>query len=118
MNFLADITNALPETILVAFGLSALLLGAIGGDRISGLLRLLASLALAAASAAAFVQFGRGEAISAFASAELSPNGLYRVTQFTLFAKGVTYAMASLALFMSGGFLKSAKMERYEYPCW
>ena len=48
MNFLADITNALPETILVAFGLSALLLGAIGGDRISGLLRLLAAIALAA----------------------------------------------------------------------
>jgi len=116
MNFLADITNALPETILVAFGLSALLLGAIGGDRISGFLRLLAALALAAASVAAFVQFGRGEAISAFASAELSPNGLYRVTLFTLFAKGVTYAMASLALFMSGGFLKSAQMERYEYP--
>ncbi len=116
MNFLADITNALPETILVAFGLSALLLGAIGGDRISGLLRLLAAIALAAASVAAFVQFGRGEPISAFASAELSPNGLYRVTLFTLFAKGVTYAMASLALFMSGGFLKSAQMERYEYP--
>jgi NADH-quinone oxidoreductase subunit N len=116
MNFLADITNALPEAILVAFGLSALLLGAIGGDRISGMLRLLAAIALAAAAVAAFVQFGRGESISAFVSAELSPNGLYRVTLFTLFAKGVTYAMASLALFMSGGFLKSAQMERYEYP--
>jgi NADH-quinone oxidoreductase subunit N len=115
MNFLADITNALPETILVAFGLAGLLLGAIGGDRISGLLRLLATIALAAASVAAFVQFGRGESISAFASA-LAPDGLYRVTLFTLFAKGVTYAMAALALFMSGGFLKSAQMERYEYP--
>jgi NADH-quinone oxidoreductase subunit N len=80
------------------------------------MLRLLAAIALAAAAVAAFVQFGRGESISAFVSAELSPNGLYRVTLFTLFAKGVTYAMASLALFMSGGFLKSAQMERYEYP--
>ncbi len=115
MNFLADITNALPEAILVAFGLAGLLLGAIGGDRISGLLRLLAAVALGAAAAAAFVQFGRGESISAFASA-IAPDGLYRVTLFTLFAKGVTYAMASLALLMSGGFLKSAQMERYEYP--
>lgn len=116
MNFLADINNALPEAILVAFGLVGLLVGAIGGDRISGLLRLVAAIALAAASAAAFVQFGRGETISAFASAELAPEGLYRVTLFTLFAKGVTYAMAAFALFMSGGFLKSAQMERYEYP--
>ena len=116
MNFLADINNALPEAILVAFGLVGLLVGAIGGDRISGLLRLVAAIALAAASAAAFVQFGRGETISAFASAELAPEGLYRVTLFTLFAKGVTYAMAAFALFMSSGFLKSAQMERYEYP--
>jgi NADH-quinone oxidoreductase subunit N len=116
MNFLADINNALPEAILVAFGLVGLLVGAIGGDRISGLLRLVAAIALAAASATAFVQFGRGETISAFASAELAPEGLYRVTLFTLFAKGVTYAMAAFALFMSTGFLKSAQMERYEYP--
>lgn len=115
MNFLADINNALPEAILVAFGLVGLLVGAIGGDRISGLLRLVAAIALAAASATAFVQFGRGETISAFASAELAPEGLYRVTLFTLFAKGVTYAMAAFALFMSAGFLKSAQMERYEY---
>ena len=116
MDFLADITNALPETILVGFGLGGLLLGAIGGDRISGLLRLLAALALAGASAVAFIQFGRGETIAAFASAELAPEGLYRVTLFTLFAKGVTYALAAFALFMSGGFLKTAQMERYEYP--
>ena len=88
MDFLADITNALPETILVGFGLIGLLLGAIGGDRISGLLRLLAgAIALAAASAVAFMQFTRGEAITAFASADLAPDGLYKATLFTLFAK-------------------------------
>ena len=116
MDFLADITNALPETILAGFGLAGLLVGAIGGDRISGLLRLLASVALAAAAVVAFTQFGRGEAISAFASAELAPDGLYKVTPFTLFAKSVTYGLAAFALFMSGGFLKTAQMERYEYP--
>ena len=63
MDFLADITNTLPETILVGFGLIGLLLGAIGGDRISGLLRLAAAIALAVASAVAFMQFSRGEAI-------------------------------------------------------
>jgi len=76
MNFLADITTTLPETILVAFGLAGLLLGAIGGDRISGLLRVLAAAALTAAAVAAFVQFGRGESLPAFAS-EVAPDGLY-----------------------------------------
>jgi NADH-quinone oxidoreductase subunit N len=116
MDFLADISNALPETILAAFGLAGLLIGAIGGDRISGPLRVLAAFALAAAAAASFWQFGKGEAIAAFASAELAPEGLYRATLFTLFAKGVTYSLAALALFMSGGFLKTVQMERYEYP--
>jgi len=116
MDFLADINNAAPEAILAGFGLVGLLIGAIGGDRISGLLRLLAVLALAAASVAAAMQFGRGEAISAFASTPLAPDGLYRATLFGMFAKTVTYALAAFALAMSGGFLKSAQMERYEYP--
>ena len=115
MNFLADITTTLPETILVAFGLAGLLLGAIGGDRISGLLRLLAAAALTAAAVAAFVQFGRGESLPAFASV-VAPDGLYKATPFTIFAKGVTYVLAAFALFMSGGALKSSQMERYEYP--
>ena len=115
MNFLADITTTLPETILVVFGLAGLLLGAIGGDRISGLLRVLAATALAAAAVAAFVQFGRGESVTAFASA-MAPDGLYKATPFTIFAKGVTYVLAAFALFMSGGALKSSQMERYEYP--
>ena len=115
MNFLTDITTALPETILVVFGLVGLLLGAVGGDRISGLLRVLAAAALAAAAVMAFVQFGRGESVAAFASA-VAPDGLYKATPFTMFAKGVTYALAAFALFMSGGALKSSQMERYEYP--
>ena len=115
MNFLADITTALPETILVVFGLAGLLLGAVGGDRISGILRVLAAAALAAAAVMAFVQFGRGESVAAFAST-VAPDGLYKATPFTMFAKGVTYALAAFALFMSGGALKSSQMERYEYP--
>ena len=65
-----------------------------------------------------FYQFqhpGAVDGIEAFIS-PLAPDGLYRVTPFTLFAKGVTYVLAALALFMSGGFLKTAQMERYEYP--
>ena len=118
MDFLADINNAVPEAALAGFGLSGLLLGAIGGDRISGLLRLLSAAALVAASVLTFYQFqhpGAADGIAAFAS-PMAPDGLYRVTMFTLFAKGVTYALAALALFMSGGFLKTAQMERYEYP--
>jgi NADH-quinone oxidoreductase subunit N len=116
MDFLADITNAAPEAILAGFGLVGLLIGAIGGDRISGLLRLLAVVALGAAAAAAVLQFGRGESISAFASDPLAPDGLYKATMFTIFAKVVTYGLAAAALLMSGGALKSSQMERYEYP--
>jgi NADH-quinone oxidoreductase subunit N len=107
MNVVTDLQVALPEAVLAGFGLAGLLLGAVGGDRISGLLRLLSVVALAVASVLSFAQFSQGEAV-AF-------NGLYKVTAFVLFAKGATYALAALALFMSGGFLKSASMERYEY---
>ena len=118
MDFLADINNAVPEAALAGFGLVALLLGAIGGDRISGLLRLLSAAALVVAAVLTFHQFqhpGAADGIAAFAS-PMAPDGLYRVTMFTLFAKTLTYALAALALFMSGGFLKTAHMERYEYP--
>lgn len=115
MNFLTDITTALPETILVGFGLVGLLLGAIGGDRISGALRILAAIALVGAAGAAISQFNQGGSLTAFASA-VAPDGLYKATPFTLFAKSVTYILAAFALFMSGGFLKAAQMERYEYP--
>ena len=107
MNLLADLQVALPDAVLAGYGLGALLLGAMGGDRASGLLRLLSVVALAAAAALAFIQFPQGEAV-AF-------NSLYRITPFVIFAKGATYALAALALLMSGGFLKSASMERYEY---
>jgi NADH-quinone oxidoreductase subunit N len=107
MNLLADLRIAAPDALMAGFGLIALLLAAIGGDRISAFLRFITVLALASAAVFSFLQFQQGDA-EAF-------NGLYRITPFVLFAKGVTYAMASLALFMSGGFLKTAQMERYEY---
>ena len=107
MNLLADLQVALPEALLAGYGLAALLLAAIGGDRISVLLRILTSFALATAAVFAFIQFPQGDA-EAF-------NDLYRVTPFVLFAKGATYALAALALLMSGGFLRAASMERYEY---
>ncbi len=107
MNVLSDLQVALPDALLAAFGLGALLLGAIGGDRVAGLLRLLSVIALAAAAVLAFMQFPQGAA-EAF-------GGLYRITPFVLFAKGATYALGAASLFMSGGFLKAAHMERYEY---
>lgn len=107
MNLLADLQVALPDALLAGFGLAALLIAAIGGDRITGLLRFVSVIALAAASVFAFLQFPLGDA-EAF-------NGLYKVTPFVLFGKGATYALGALSLFMSGGFLKTASMERYEY---
>ena len=107
MNLLADLQIALPEAALAGFGLIALLIGAAGGDKASGLLRFLSVIALGVAAATSFMQFSQGSA-DAF-------NGLYRVTPFVLFAKGATYALAAFALFMSGASLKKSSMERYEY---
>ncbi len=107
MNLLSDLTIALPDVAIAGFGLVALLLGAFGGDRISGFIRLLSVIALAVAAGLAVVQFGQGD--------QTAFGGLYRAAPFTTFAKAVTYGLAALALFMSGGFLKSAQMERYEY---
>jgi NADH-quinone oxidoreductase subunit N len=108
MDLMTDLQIALPEAALAGFGLGALLPGAIGGDRISGFLRLLSAAALAGASALAFLQFNQPAAV-AF-------NGLYQATPFVVFGKGMMYAMAAVSLFMSGGFLKAARMERYEFP--
>ncbi|MBI1359637.1 MAG: NADH-quinone oxidoreductase subunit NuoN [Alphaproteobacteria bacterium] len=107
MDLMTDLHVALPDALLAAVGLVGLLLGAIGGDRISILMRLLSGVALAVAAVLAFQQVGQPSA--------LAFNGLYQATPFTSFAKGVTYAMAAVALFMSGGFLKITKAERYEY---
>jgi NADH-quinone oxidoreductase subunit N len=107
MTLLADIQIAGPEALLAGFGLAALLLGAIGGDRIAGLIRLLSVIALAGAATLAVIQFPAGDA-EAF-------GGLYRITPFVLFAKAFTYALGAAALLMSGGFLRSARLERYEY---
>jgi len=116
MNLLADISIAAPEAALAGFALAGVLLGAVGGDRISGLIRLASVVALACAAALAAAQFGHGQTLSAFASEPLAVDGLYKVSPFTLFAKTVTYSIAALALLMSGGFLRTAQMERYEYP--
>src|SRR5262245_13134082 len=107
MNLLADLQVAGPDALLAAFGLVGLLLGAVGGDRIAGLLRLLAVAAMAAAAVLSAFQFAQGDQ-EAF-------GGLYRISAFVLFAKTATYALGAAALFMSGGFLKAAVMERYEY---
>jgi NADH-quinone oxidoreductase subunit N len=107
MDLLTDLTVALPDAMLAAFGLAGVLLGAIGGDRTSVGVRLLSVVALTLASALSFVQFGQ-PAVDAF-------GGIYRVTPYTAFAKAITYGMAATALLMSGGALKHAKMERYEF---
>jgi NADH-quinone oxidoreductase subunit N len=107
MNLLADLEVALPDAILAGFGLAGLVMGAVGGDRVSGLLRFLAAVALAVAAALAVGEFSQGD--------QTAFGGLYKVTAFTTFAKAATYGLAGLALFMSGGFLKAASMERYEY---
>lgn len=118
MDFLADINNAVPEVTIAGAGLLGLLIGAAGGDRLSGLLRLFAAGVLGIAAVLTFYQFQHPGAVGGIAAfiSPMAPDGLYRATMFTLLAKGVTYLLGALALVMSGGFLKAAQMERYEYP--
>lgn len=107
MDLVTDLQTAAPEVLVAAFGLAGVLIGAIGGDRLSALLRWLAIIALGAAAAFAFMQINQ-PAATAF-------NNLYQVTPFIAFGKGASYALAAVALFMSGGYLRKAGMERYEY---
>jgi NADH-quinone oxidoreductase subunit N len=108
MNLGVDLLQtALPDAILAGTGLVGVLLGAVFGDRSSVLIRLLSVVALAAAAVLAFLQVAQ--------PSHLAFEGLYLASPFTSFAKGVTYVMAALALFMAGGFLRAVKMERYEY---
>jgi NADH-quinone oxidoreductase subunit N len=108
MDLLTDLQVALPEALLAAYGLAAVLFSAVAGDRVTGLVRYLTVAALAAAAAVCFSRLG-SEAALAF-------NGLYKSTPFTTFAKGAAYALGAAALFMSGGALRGAKLDRYEYP--
>jgi NADH-quinone oxidoreductase subunit N len=107
MDLIADLQTALPEVILAGFGLLAVLLGAIVGDRIAGFLRYAAVLALAVASVLAFRQMAL-PTDDAF-------NNLFRVTPFSSFARGFAYALGAASLFMAGGALKAGDMNRYEY---
>lgn len=107
MQLLIDLNTSLPEVILVGFGLFGVLLGAVLGDRSSSLLRYLSALALAVAAGVAFMQFAWPP--------QVAFNNLYQLTPFIAFGKGATYALAAIALFMSGGAMNAMRMERYEF---
>lgn len=104
---LIDIQIAGPDALLGATGLVGLLLGAMFGDKFGPVLRFLCAIALAVAAALAFGQVS-WDPLEAF-------GGLYKVTPFVAFAKAVAYGVGAVSLAISGGFLKTAQMERYEY---
>ena len=105
MDFLADINNALPRRPSSSgFGLVGLLLGAIGGDRISGLLRL----AAAGRAGGGVAAVARDAVWTWRERSPPSPANRWRrmvftrSPLFTLFAKTVTYALAAFALLHVG----------------
>lgn len=107
MNLITDLQNTAPEALLAAVGLLGVLVGAFIGDGSRLLVRALAIAALASASFLAFRQYAGGS-IEAF-------DTLYRSTPFVAFAKVGLYALAAVALFISGRSLKQIKVDRYEY---
>ncbi len=107
MDLLTDLQTSAPEVLLAATGLFGVLFGAIAGDRVSVLMRLLCVTVLVGAAVLAFQQISM-PATAAF-------NDLYLVSPFVAFAKTVAYATAAVALLISGGFVRRAGLERYEY---
>ena len=107
MTLMSDLNIASPDGLLAATGLAGLLLCAIIGDKFAPVMRWLVVIALGVASALAFAQVSWGQ-IDAF-------GGLYKIAPVTSFAKVVTYAMAAVTTFMSGGALRKQGMDRYEY---
>lgn len=107
MALITDLQIALAEVILAGFALAGVLTGALLGDSAGRALRWAAAVVLAAAAAASFSQLQQG-GLEAF-------GGLYSANAFTLFAKGAAYALGSAALVMTGGAVRRAGMDRYEY---
>jgi NADH-quinone oxidoreductase subunit N len=94
-----------PELFLAALGLTLTLLGALFGQKFSGMAIRIAMLGLLGAAALAVGHLDGGVAFG----------GLVQSNPFVNFAKVVGFGLAAFALWMAEGYLRRAGTLRYEY---
>lgn len=104
---ISDIVVALPEVILAVGGMALLMLGVFRGDRSTRTVSWLAVLTFLIAAVVVIQQ--PGDRVVAFGST-------FVVDAFSKFVKILVLLGSSVALIMSHGFIRSEKIERFEFP--
>ncbi len=102
-----DLILAMPEAILAVGGMALLMFGVFRGDKSTRTVSWLAVLIFLAAAVVIIQQ--PGERMLAFGST-------FVVDAFSKFVKILVLLGSSIALIMSQGFIRSEKIERFEFP--
>ena len=107
INILADMALLRPEIAMALGAMALLMLGVFRGKESSRLVSSLAALLLV--SVASYVAWTWGPSAVAF-------GGSFAVDEFASFAKILILAGSALAILMAQGFLRSEKLDRFEFP--
>ena len=101
-----DLLVLLPELIVACSALLLLLVGALWGERIAGVILWVGVVVFAAS---AYFVATAGDPATAF-------HGAFVVDGFSRFAKELILLGSALTLLMSRGFMSEAKLMRFEFP--
>jgi len=107
INILADMAVLRPEIILALGAMALLMLGVFRTKESARLISSLSALLLVAV--AGLVALGWGDSAIAF-------SGGFAVDAFSSFAKVLILTGSALAILMAQGFMRSEKLERFEFP--
>jgi len=107
INILADMAALRPEIALALGAMALLMFGVFRGQQSARLVSSLAALLLI--GDAAYVVMSWGPSITAF-------GGSFAVDAFASFAKVLILTGSALAILMGQNFLRTEKLERFEYP--
>ncbi len=107
VNILADMAVLRPEIALAVGAMALLMLGVFRGGESARLVSSLAALLLIAV--AGYVVWSWGTETTAFGAS-------FAVDAFASFAKVLILTGSALAIIMAQGFLRSEKLERFEFP--
>ena len=105
MSLATDLIALRPELLIAVSGLVLLLVGAVGGDKRTGLVSTLAVVAMIAAGALVVI----GSPATAF-------HGAFSVDAFSRYSKVLILAGSALSVLMAGDFFAGRKSERFELP--
>ena len=112
MDYATSFALVIPELVLTGAGLILLLIAAFGGERTSGLVSILAAVALGAAGCLVLPSLVEG----AGGATAMAFNGQFSADAFAAFAKLLTYLAAIGCLMIAPGFFGRLRAMRPEYP--